>query len=148
MKRIIKVLAVAFLTVGFFGACNSFGEQQKLKKEVESGKEVEPIQESTEKLSYDYQVGDHLPNELVCMVNNAYMGKPQIPVPVNGKTYYGCCEMCVGALNGDEKARMATDPFSGKQVDKSEAFIVLQNEAGEVAYFESESNYKTYNKKE
>lgn len=62
---------------------------------------------------------------LVCMVNDAYMGKPQIPVPVNGKTYYGCCEMCVDKLNNIESARIAIDPFSGNQVDKSEAFIVV-----------------------
>ncbi|OYX20226.1 MAG: hypothetical protein B7Z16_06895 [Algoriphagus sp. 32-45-6] len=69
---------------------------------------------------------------LVCMVNDAYMGKPQIPVPVNGKTYYGCCEMCVDKLNNIESARIAIDPFSGNQVDKSEAFIVVTNTQGAV----------------
>lgn len=83
---------------------------------------------------------------LVCMVNNAYMGKPQIPVPVNGKTYYGCCEMCVDKLNNIESARIATDPFSGNPVDKSEAFIVVTNPQGAVAYFESEANYIAFMK--
>ena len=73
---------------------------------------------------------------LVCMVNDAYMGKPQIPVPVNGKTYYGCCEMCVDKLNNLESARIAIDPYSGNPVDKSEAYIVLMNPQGAVAYFE------------
>ena len=83
---------------------------------------------------------------LVCMVNDAYMGKPQIPVPVNGKTYYGCCEMCVDKLNNIESARIAIDPFSGNQVDKSEAFIVVTNTQGAVAYFESEANYSAFKK--
>lgn len=83
---------------------------------------------------------------LVCMVNDAYMGVAQIPVPVNGKTYYGCCEMCVDKLNNIESARIAIDPFSGNQVDKSEAFIVVTNTQGAVAYFESEANYSAFKK--
>lgn len=83
---------------------------------------------------------------LVCMVNDAYMGKPQIPVPVNGKTYYGCCEMCVDKLNNIESARIAIDPYSGNPVDKSEAYIVLMNPQGAVAYFESEANYSAFKK--
>ncbi|MEQ8554096.1 MAG: hypothetical protein RIC06_09465 [Cyclobacteriaceae bacterium] len=83
---------------------------------------------------------------LVCMVNDAYMGKPQIPVPVNGKTYYGCCQGCVDKLNNLESARIAIDPFSGNPVDKSEAYIVLMNPQGAVAYFESEANYNAFKK--
>ena len=30
----------------------------------------------------------------VCFINDRYMGKPQIPVSVEGKTYYGCCQGC------------------------------------------------------
>ena len=81
------------------------------------------------------------------MVNNEYMGKPQIAVPVNGKTYYGCCQMCVGTLNNDETARVGIDPFSNKKVDKTEAYIVLMKEGGEVNYFESKENYLNYKKK-
>ena len=87
-----------------------------------------------------------MPNDLVCMVNNAYMGKPQIPVPVNGKTYYGCCQMCVGKLNSDAVARTGIDPFSFKPIDKTEAYIVLMKKEGEVAYFESEENYNKFKK--
>ncbi len=83
---------------------------------------------------------------LVCMVNDAYMGKPQIPVPVNGKTYYGCCQGCVDKLNNLESARIAIDPYNGNPVDKSEAYIVLLNQQGAIAYFESESNYKAFTK--
>ncbi len=81
---------------------------------------------------------------LVCMVNDAYMEVTQIPVPVNGKTYYGCCQGCVDKLNNMESARRAIDPYSGNTVDKSEAYIVLTNPQGAVAYFESESNYNAF----
>jgi len=83
---------------------------------------------------------------MVCMVNDAYMGVVQIPVPVNGKTYYGCCQGCVDKLNNLESARIAIDPFSGNPVDKSEAFIVVTNPQGAVAYFESEANYNAFKK--
>lgn len=95
----------------------------------------------------NYSVGSKVPNKLVCMVNNAYMGKPQIPVPVNGKTYYGCCQMCVGTLTNDKTARTGIDPFSKKPVDKTEAYIVLMKAEGEVAYFESKENFLNYKKK-
>ncbi|PIB38571.1 hypothetical protein [Maribacter sp. 4G9] len=95
----------------------------------------------------NYVIGSQVPNELVCMVNDAYMGKPQIPVPVDGKTYYGCCKMCVGTLNEKESARTGIDPFSNRPVDKTEAYIVLMKEEGEVAYFESKENYLNYKNK-
>jgi len=88
------------------------------------------------------QIGDHVPNNLVCMVNNAYMGVPQLEVPFEGKTYYGCCEMCQERIPKEKKARVAVDPSSLKDVDKAEAYIVLIGENGEVAYFENEKNYK------
>ncbi|MFQ5428478.1 MAG: TRASH domain-containing protein [Thermodesulfobacteriota bacterium] len=73
---------------------------------------------------------------IVCMVNDNVMGKPQIPVKVEGKTYYGCCRNCVKTLNEDAAMRAAKDPFSGKMVDKSSAFII-EGPGGEALYFES-----------
>ncbi|MFQ5480355.1 MAG: hypothetical protein ACE5DW_03665 [Thermodesulfobacteriota bacterium] len=73
---------------------------------------------------------------IVCMVNDNVMGKPQIPVLVGGKTYYGCCQNCVKTLNEDSAMRAAQDPFSGKMVDKSSAFII-EGPDGEALYFES-----------
>tara|TARA_R110002072_G_scaffold294591_2_gene464812 strand:- start:2750 stop:3283 length:534 start_codon:yes stop_codon:yes gene_type:complete len=92
----------------------------------------------------NYAVGDQVPTRQVCMVNDAYMAKDQIPVPVNGKTYYGCCQMCVKTLNEQETARMATDPNTGEKVDKTEAYIALLNEDGAVGYFKTEENYLDY----
>ncbi len=73
---------------------------------------------------------------IVCMVNDNVMGKEQIRIDVEGKIYYGCCENCVKTLNEDASARAAKDPFTGKMVDKSEAFII-EGPGGEALYFES-----------
>ena len=82
-------------------------------------------------------------SEYVCMVNNAAFDKPQIPVEVNGKTYYGCCPMCKERLAKDASARTATDPVSGKSVDKAEA-VIGKAPDGSVYYFENEGNMKQY----
>jgi len=80
----------------------------------------------------------------VCMVNEMAMGKDQIPVEVDGKTYYGCCEMCKTTLAKDASKRTATDPVSGKEVDKASAVIGAQ-EDGRVFYFESDENLNKIN---
>jgi len=79
----------------------------------------------------------------VCMVNNEDMGKPQIPIKVGSQTYYGCCKMCVGTLTNDRKARFATDPVSGKEVDKAKAVIGAKPN-NEVIYFESEKTFNAF----
>ena len=86
------------------------------------------------------QVVEH---KYVCMINNQRFNKVQIPVEVAGRTYYGCCEMCKGRLGGDPKSRVATDPVSGKEVDKAKA-VIGANAEGEVFYFESIENLKRY----
>ena len=129
-SSIITVLAISL------AACNSKTEKKEVKEEAVAT--TEAIVEGTQQ---NYQVGAQVPNELVCMVNDAYMGKLQMPVPVNGKTYYGCCQMCVKTLNENEQARTGIDPFSNQKVDKTEAFIVLMQADGKVAYFESEANF-------
>src|SRR5688572_6851843 len=80
----------------------------------------------------------------VCMVNEMAMGKEQIPVEVEGKTYYGCCEMCKTALANDAAKRTAKDPVSGKAVDKAKA-VIAKNEEGRVFYFESDANLDKHN---
>ncbi|HYH09006.1 MAG TPA: hypothetical protein VEK11_18275 [Thermoanaerobaculia bacterium] len=80
----------------------------------------------------------------VCMINEHAMGKDQIPVEVDGKTYYGCCEMCKKALAADASKRTAVDPVSGKQVDKAKAVIAAQ-EDGRVFYFESDETLAKHN---
>ena len=79
----------------------------------------------------------------VCMVNDQFMGKPQIPIAVEGRTYYGCCAMCKDRLGNDPKARTARDPVTGEQVDKATA-VIVQDRAGKVMYFASEDTLNRY----
>lgn len=89
-----------------------------------------------------------LPNNQVCMVNNRFMKAVQIAVPLNNKTYYGCCEGCVKTLNEDSTSRFTSDPLSGEQVDKAIAFIIGKPGSTEdVLYFKTEANGKEYFKK-
>src|SRR6187402_3667276 len=79
----------------------------------------------------------------VCMVNDHFMGAPQIPVLVNGSTYYGCCPMCKDKLEQEAAARTAVDPVSHKDVDKATA-VIGKNQSGSVVYFENEQNLRAY----
>ena len=81
----------------------------------------------------------------VCMVNNTVFPRDQIPVEVDGKTYFGCCEMCKGRLAKDAAIRMAVDPVSGKEVDKATA-VIGAGPDGKVQYFESEETFAKYGK--
>ena len=77
------------------------------------------------------------------MVNDEHFGKPQIPVAVAGKTYFGCCPNCKEKLENDASARTGTDPVSGKPVDKASA-VIGRLASGKVLYFESEANMKQH----
>jgi YHS domain-containing protein len=79
----------------------------------------------------------------VCMVNNQFMGRSQIPVQVDGKTYYGCCAMCKGRLESDAAARTAIDPVSNTSVDKASA-VIGKTTTGSVLYFASREHFQSY----
>jgi hypothetical protein len=86
-----------------------------------------------------------LQNNEVCMVNNRFMNSVQIAVPLNDKTYYGCCEGCVKMLNEDSSSHFSADPLSGEPVDKAIAFIIGKPGSKEdVLYFKSETNAREY----
>jgi YHS domain-containing protein len=82
----------------------------------------------------------------VCMVNDTVFPRDQIPVEVGGKTYFGCCEMCKGRIEKDASIRTATDPITGKSVDKAVAVIGAAPD-GHVEYFESEESFARYSNK-
>jgi YHS domain-containing protein len=109
---------------------------------AEGTSENTPVKQDTSSLT-------HVDSKYVCMVNDQVFNKEQIPVEVQGKTYYGCCEMCKARLKTDPNSRTATDPVSGKQVDKALAVIGATPD-GNVYYFESEANLRKYatNKRE
>lgn len=82
---------------------------------------------------------------LVCMVNNTFMGSPQIPVEIGDKVYYGCCEGCVTTLNTNPESRFSTDPVNHAIVDKARAVITLDpHNKGYVLYFKNLDNLKNY----
>ena len=80
---------------------------------------------------------------LVCMVNNQLMAKPQIPVEVDGRTYYGCCAMCKDRLANDPASREARDPVTGEAVDKAKA-IMASDTDGAIYYFASADSLNRY----
>lgn len=84
-----------------------------------------------------------VPARLVCMMNDRVMGKPQIPVTVEGKTYFGCCPDCAKRLAGDSAIRTAADPVTGRSVDKAAA-LILEGPNGEAFYFESARSARKY----
>jgi YHS domain-containing protein len=82
----------------------------------------------------------------VCMVNDQVFEKDQIPVVVDSKTYYGCCQMCKKTLAEKEEFREAKDPVSNNVVDKAKAVIGATKD-GKTYYFESEKTFEEYNKR-
>jgi len=120
-KRTFIILAIAVLSIIsayiFYQSNSSSGNEAPALQKVES--------------------------EYVCMINDAYFGRPQISVIVNGKTYYGCCPSCEAKLKNNINARMAIDPISKKQVDKATAVIGAKFDTS-VLYFENEENMKAY----
>lgn len=83
----------------------------------------------------------------VCMVNDRAMGKPQIAVEVDRKTYYGCCEMCKQRLAQEEAVRYAIDPVTGARVDKASA-VIAERPDGSVLYFESAETFDRFGKQD
>lgn len=86
-----------------------------------------------------------LQNKQVCMVNDRFMNKDQMPVPVNNKTYYGCCAGCVTTLQNDSNSRYGLDMTTNEKVNKATAFIIKKpNTEDGVLYFASEANAIKY----
>ncbi len=82
-------------------------------------------------------------SHLVCMVNNQFFGKQQIPVKVEDRIYYGCCDMCEAKIRQNSSVRLAVDPVSHRSVDKPLAVIGALAD-GKVYYFESERNMRAF----
>lgn len=139
MKQLKYLVAIAGLAV--FTSCGNTSENKVASTATDS---QSTNMETPVASSKTYGIGDQVPNNEVCMVNNAYMGRLQFEVPFEGKTYYGCCDMCVERIPKDPAARQAIDPNTMKEVDKANAYIVLSGMRGEVTYFENEKSYQDY----
>lgn len=86
-----------------------------------------------------------VPNEKVCMVNDRFMGVPQIAIDVKGTTYYGCCENCVEKLQKNiDNVRFGTNPINDIKVDKASAIIVQDKTNGSVFYFASQQDAQSF----
>lgn len=85
-------------------------------------------------------------HKYVCMITNKLFADEQIEVDIEGKKYYGCCEMCKAKLEGDVTSRQAQDPVSGITVDKAIA-VTGADSSGNIFYFENETNMSAYNER-
>lgn len=85
----------------------------------------------------------HVETAKVCMVTNKVFPTAQIPVLIEGKTYYGCCEMCKGQLEEKPQVRMALDPVSKESIDKSTSYIGADKQ-GRVYYFKNKQNFQKF----
>jgi YHS domain-containing protein len=93
--------------------------------------------------SEDREAMEVVDSEYVCMVNDAVYDKKQVHVQVEGKDYYGCCEMCKERLAKDASLRVAIDPVSGKEVDKATA-VIGADSYKRVFYFENQKNFEKF----
>ena len=118
MSFLILALAIV-LSGGVFAGPQSASKQPKARTLVQ----VEP--------------------KYVCMINNQRFPKKQIPIDVENRTYYGCCDMCKQKLENDPESRTAIDPVSGNKVDKATAIIGASSD-GKVFYFENLGNLKRF----
>lgn len=140
MKKIFSFT----LALAFFASCANNSQNQTAQEQEAPQQAPAEMPMSLNTTAAQVNIGDKVPSDLVCMVNNDYMGTEQLIVEVNGKTYYGCCEMCQERLPVDEAVRVAIDPVSQNQVDKADAIIAVTGGRGEVSYFESEDTYQKY----
>lgn len=121
--RVVTVVALFIAEIAFAGAYAIAGEATQKQQASDGIKAVRPGE--------------------VCMVNDSFMGKPQIPVLFEGKTYFGCCEGCVERIKGDRSVRYSKDPLTGREVDKAKAFITTTPDETAL-YFESRRTAERY----
>lgn len=93
--------------------------------------------------AHQYHWLEKVEPEYVCMVNDQRFPNVQIPVEVNGKNYYGCCQMCKAKLENAQEIRESRDPVSGVIVDKASA-VIGAGPDWTVYYFENEENLKLF----
>ncbi|MGZ2369478.1 hypothetical protein ACXR6G_06805 [Ancylomarina sp. YFZ004] len=97
--------------------------------------------------------GEIIPDSMVCMLGGDIKTKPTLPIEINSKTYWGCCQNCLGKLQRNENnALYALDPLSGESVNKADAIIRQDPQNNKrVFFFKSNETYnqylKTINKK-
>ena len=134
---------LALVTACLALACNSTEGNREAPREstVEPSASAPTLQSAS--IPADHELTLVADSSQVCMVNNQFMGRAQIPVEVGGKTYFGCCEMCKKRLSSDASARTSKDPVTGKVVDKATA-VIAKRSSGDVLYFENSETFERY----
>jgi len=81
----------------------------------------------------------------VCMVKRTVQPHTSYTYDYKGKTYHFCCTVCLSKFKADpDHLRLATDPVSGKPVDKAEALIYSYQ--GHAYFFLSKRTLKKFTK--
>lgn len=144
----MKKIYWLWIFVALLGTSCSNSDQSNNQKKVSSS--VAADQKTIEVVGKELAPGViELPKNQVCMVNDAFKPSVQIPVVVNAKTYYGCCQGCVDALKTNDLARSTIDLITGENLDKANAVVILKPGSREqVLYFKSEANAVKYVKGE
>ncbi len=122
----------------------SCSDKKKGVAESTSQATVETSQTANEPITsaQNYEI---VPNEKVCMVNDRFMGVPQIAIQANGTTYYGCCENCIEKLQKNlDDVRFGSNPLFETKVDKASAIIVQDKSSGSVFYFASKEDAQIF----
>lgn len=125
-RRVVGPLVAAGVVVGFLAFLSGPSAQISVAADTGVGPSVTRVDPA-----------------YVCMVNDRSYPQPQIAVPVDERTYYGCCEMCKTTLAESTKHRKGIDPVTGNSVDKSRAVIGALPD-GRVHYFEDESSFRVF----
>ena len=144
-RRIYKLLiSIVFLILASIILLSCSNEKkEKAETATLTVTKTKPIKtNSTVASQVTYEI---VPNEKVCMVNDRFMGVKQIPIDVDGTTYFGCCEGCVEKLQKNiDDVRFGSNPLNDKKVDKASAVIVQDKDSGSVFYFASKEDAQTY----
>ncbi|RZT91301.1 hypothetical protein EV201_3115 [Ancylomarina subtilis] len=105
-----------------------------------------PVLNSDDKMDYSSFEGEIITDSMVCMLRGDIKSRPTLPIEINSKTYWGCCQNCLGKLMRNENnALFALDPFSGQSVDKADAIIRQDPQNNKrVFFFKSNETYNQY----
>lgn len=136
----IGVLMLLLLSLLLFSCSNKKKEPAGSTPQATVEKPQKTNDEITSTQNYEI-----VPNDKVCMVNDRFMGIPQIAIDVKGTTYYGCCEDCVDKLQKNiDDVRYGSNPLTDQKVDKASAVIVQDKNTGIVFYFDSKNDALTF----
>lgn len=99
-----------------------------------------------EHINYSSLEGEIIPNRFVCMLRGDVKSRPTLPIEVNSKTYWACCQNCLGKLQRNENnVLFAIDPLSGESVNKADAIIRRDPQNNKrVFFFKSNETYNQY----